>query len=207
MPATTLGLTGTAAAVYYSSMAAAAISMVTGVTSSLIQSKQQAQQAKIQSKQVKYQSEVAKQNQEMAQQEARAKARQGMENAYALRRKAAAEASQRSAQEGASGLVAGYGSFEDIDADQLIKYGAEERAAIQKGYDDAYNSEVAAWGYGNQAAGYKMQEEAYDSRVGDAYLAGGLGAFGSIAGGIADMASTWNKFRTPDDASGKGGKA
>lgn len=207
MPATTLSLTGTAAAMYYGSMAAAAVSMVTGVTSSLIQSKQQAAQAKAQSKQAKYQSEVAKQNQEMAQREARAKAQQGLENAYALRRKAAAEASQRTAQEGASGLVAGYGSFEDINADQLIKYSAEERAAIQKGYDDAYNSEVAAWGYGNQATGYEMQADAYDSRASGAYLAGGLGAFGSIASGIADIGSTWNSFRTPDDASKKGGKA
>lgn len=207
MPATTLGLTGTAAAMYYGSMAAAAVSMVTGVTSSLIQSKQQAAQAKVQSKQAKYQSEVAKQNQEIAQQEARAKARQGMENAYAVRRKAAAEASQRAAQEGASGLVAGYGSFEDIDKDQLTKYETDAQSALQKGYDDAYNSEIAAWGYGNQATGYEMQADAYDSRASDAYLAGGLGAFGSITSGIADIGSTWNSFRTPDDASKKGGKA
>lgn len=208
MPATTVGIAAgtTAAAAWNASMVSLAIGTAMSAAQSIMQGRQQAQQAKIQSKQAKYQSEVAQQNQEIARQEARAKARQGMENAYAVRRKAVTEASQRAAQEGASGLVAGYGSFEDIDRDQLTKYETDAQSALQKGYDDAYNSEIAAWGYGNQAAGYQMQEEAYDSRVGSSYLAGGLGALGSIAGGIADFGSTWNKFRTPDDAANKESK-
>lgn len=172
------------------SIAATAASTAVGVYSSI-------QQGKAAQKQADYQAKVAKQNQELAEQQASAERMAGYEEAQATRRKAASLIGSQRAAAGASGAVVDFGSNLDLQADTAAQGEMDAINAYNKGIDTAYNSQLQAWNYGQQAEGYKMQGQA-------AKQAGYLNAASTALGGIADMGSTWANYKATQPTAGKG---
>lgn len=172
------------------SIAATAASTAVGVYSSI-------QQGKAAQKQADYQAKVAKQNQELAEQQASAERMAGYEEAQATRRKAASLIGSQRAAAGASGAVVDFGSNLDLQADTAAQGEMDAINAYNKGIDTAYNSQLQAWNYGQQAAGYQAQGQA-------AKQAGYLNAASSALGGIADMGSTWANYKATQPTAGKG---
>ena len=163
------------------SIASSAMSTAVGVVSSI-------QQVKAQQKQADYQAKVAQRNQELAEQQASAERMAGYEEAQATRRKAATLIGAQRAAAGASGAAVDIGSNLDLQADTAAQGEMDAINAYNKGLDSAYNSQIQAWNYGQQAEGYKMQGQA-------AKQAGYLNAASTALGGIADMGSTWADYK------------
>lgn len=163
------------------SIAATAMSTAVGVYSSI-------QQGKTAQKQANYQAEVARQNQALSEQQASAERMAGYEEAQATRRRAATLIGSQRAAAGASGAVVDFGSNLDLQADTAAQAEMDAINAYNKGIDSAYNSQIQAWNYGQQAAGYQAQGKA-------AKQAGYLNAAQTALGGIADMGSTWAGFK------------
>lgn len=168
----------TAAAI---SIASTAVSTAVGVYSSIRQGK--AAQA-----QADYQAKVAKQNQDLAEQQASAERMAGYEEAQATRRRAAQVIGSQRAAAGASGAVVDFGSNLDLQADTAANAELDAINAYNKGIDSAYNSQIQAWNYGQQATAYEASGQA-------AKNAGYLNAASTALGGIADMGSTWAGYK------------
>lgn len=191
---------------WYSSLAAMAVSAATGVASSIQSSRNAAAQAKAQSNQAQYQAKIAEQNQQLAQEQASAQRRTAYEEQLNTRRKAAALIGSQRAAAGASGMVTDYGSFADVADDAAMRAEIDAVNAYNKGMDTAYNTEIQAWNYGSQATGYEAQADAYRSQIGAARSAGLYGAIGSAAGGIASIGSTWAGYAAKAPPGGGGDK-
>ena len=128
-----------------------------GTAASTYASYQQAQAQKREAQaQADYQAAVAEQNQALAAEQARAQRREGYEEMIKTRQETAALVGKQRAIAGASGAQADAGSFLDLTLDTTEKGEIDALAAYQKGLDAAYNTEIQAWGYGQQAEGYKM---------------------------------------------------
>ncbi len=157
-----------------------------GVYSSIAQAKQQSAQAK-------YQSAVAKQNQQLAEEQASAERREGYENMIDHRRKVAGLISKQRAAAGASGAVVDFGSNLDVQEDTAAEGEMDALKIYQQGLNKAYGSDIQANNYGSQA-------KAYDAQASSAGTAGIWNAAATAVGGIADMGSTWAKYKanTPD---------
>ena len=161
-------------------MMASGIGTGLGVVSSI-------QTAKTQSAQAKYQADVARQNQELAEQQAGAERRQGYENMLTQRQETAKLIGRQRAAAGASGAAVDVGSNFDLQADTAFQGEIDAINAYNKGLDAAYNSQIQAWNYGQQA-------DAYDAAAERTKNAGYLHAASTAIGGIATMGSTWAKF-------------
>ncbi len=168
-------------------LAATALSTGIGIYSSIKQS--QAQQA-----QAEYQAKVANRNAELAQQQASAQRAQGYEAAQKERLKTARLIGQQRAQAGASGVAVDLGSFADVAEDTAAQGEMDALNAYNAGLDRGYNSELQAWNYKTNAEGYQQAAD-------NAGAAGTLNALGQGIGGIAQMGSVWNSFRSPVPAS------
>lgn len=176
-------MAATSTAIMAATMAATALSTGIGIYSSIKQS--QAQQA-----QAEYQSEVANRNAELAEQQASAQRMQGFVNAQTERRKTAQLIARQRAQAGASGVAVDSGSFADIAEDTAAAGAMDAVNAYNAGLDKGYNSELQAWSYRTNAEGYQQAAD-------NAGAAGTLSALGQGIGGIAQMGSVWNAFRSP----------
>lgn len=163
-------------------LAATAASTAMGVMGSI-------QQAKQQSAQAKYQSAVAKQNQQLAEEQASAERREGYENMTEQRRKTAALISKQRAAAGASGAVVDFGSNLDVMEDTAAAGEMDALKMYQQGLNRAYGSEI-------QANNYASQAKAYDAQASSARSAGWMNAASTAIGGIADMGSTWAKYKS-----------
>lgn len=172
------------------SLAATAASTAVGVYSSVRQGK--AAQA-----QADYQAKVAKQNQDLAEQQASAERMAGFEEAQATRRKAATLIGSQRAAAGASGAVVDFGSNLDLQADTAGQAEMDAINAYNKGIDSAYNSQINAWNYGQQATAYEASGQA-------AKNAGYLNAASTALGGIADMGSTWAGYKAKQPSGNTG---
>ena len=161
-------------------MIASGIGTGLGVVSSI-------QTAKTQSAQAKYQADVARQNQELAEQQASAERRQGYENMVTQRQETAKLIGRQRAAAGASGATVDVGSNLDLQADTAFQGEIDAVNAYNKGIDTAYNSQIQAWNYGQQA-------DAYDATAESTKNAGYLNAASTAIGGIADIGTTWAKF-------------
>ena len=173
------------------SLIATAVSTAIGVASTI-------QQSQAQAAQMEYQSKVAQRNADLAEQQASAQRMQGFEEMQTERLKTARLIGQQRAQAGASGVAVDSGSFLDVAEDTAARGDIAAINAYNKGIDSGYNSEIQAWNYESQAAGY-------DYAAGQAQSSGVLSAIGQGIGGIADMGSTWAKFS--DTPTGGGSKA
>jgi len=156
------------------------------------------QQSQAQAAQQEYQAKIARRNSELAEQQASAQRMQGYEEMQNERLKTARLIGQQRAQAGASGVAVDSGSFLDVAEDTAARGEIGAINAYHKGLDAGYNSEIQAWNYESQAAGY-------DYAAGQAQSSGVLSAIGQGIGGIADMGSTWAKFS--DTPTGGGGKS
>ena len=170
------------------SLAATAISTGAGIASSI-------QQSQAQAAQLEYQSKVAQRNADLAEQQASAQRMQGYEAMQAERLKTAKLIGRQRAQAGASGVSLDSGSFLDVVEDTAATGEMQAINAYNQGIDSGYNSEIQAWNYESQAAGY-------DSAAGQARSSGLMSAIGQGIGGIADMGSTWAKFSNPAPTGG-----
>jgi hypothetical protein len=162
-------------------LATTAVSTAMGVYSSIAQAKQQSNQAK-------YQSAVAKQNQQLAEEQASAERREGYENMIEHRRKVAGLISKQRASTGASGAVTDFGSTLDIQEDTAAEGEMDALKIYQQGLNRAYGSDIQAANYGSQA-------KAYDYQASSATKGGWMNAAATAIGGIADMGSTWSKYK------------
>ena len=88
---------------------------------------------------------------------------------------------------GASGAVVDVGSNLDLQADTAAQGEIDAINTYNQALDRAYNYDVQAVNYGNQAA-------AYDASASSTKKAGYINAFGTAIGGLATMGSTWAKF-------------
>ena len=178
----------TSTALMATSLALSAIGTAVGVASSIQQSQAQAAQQE-------YQSKIAQQNAKLAEQQASAQRMQGYEAMAAERLKTAKLIGQQRAQAGASGVSLDSGSILDVAEDTAATGEMNAINAFNQGIDSGYNSEIQAWNYESQAAGY-------DSAAGQARSSGLMSAVGQGIGGIADMGSTWAKFSNPAPTGG-----
>ncbi|WP_298069395.1 hypothetical protein [uncultured Mailhella sp.] len=160
-------------------LTATALSTAVGVGSAI-------QQGKVQKQQAEYQSAVARQNQQLAEQQADAERRQGYENMVTKRQETAKLIGRQRAAAGASGAAVDEGSNLDLQADTAAQGEMDAINAYNQGLDRAYNSEIQAQNYGNQASAFDMQGQ-------NSERAGYLNAASAAVGGIADMGSTWAK--------------
>lgn len=154
------------------------------------------QQSQVQAAQMEYQGEVARRNAKLAEQQASAQRMQGYEAMATERLKTAKLIGQQRAQAGASGVSLDSGSILDVAEDTAATGEMQAINTYNQGIDSGYNSEIQAWNYESQAAGY-------DSAAGQARSSGLMSAIGQGIGGIADMGSTWAKFSNPEPT-GKG---
>lgn len=174
-------------------LAATGLSTGIGVVGSI-------RQARAQSEQMEYQADVARQNQQLAEQQASAERRQGYENMITQRQETAKLIGRQRAAAGASGAVVDVGSNLDLQADTAAQGEIDAINTYNQALDRAYNYDVQAVNYGNQAA-------AYDASASSAKKAGYINAFGTAIGGLATMGSTWAKFKgnQPLSQLGEGG--
>ena len=161
-------------------LAATGLSTGIGVVGSI-------RQARAQSEQMEYQADVARQNQQLAEQQASAERRQGYENMITQRQETAKLIGRQRAAAGASGAVVDVGSNLDLQADTAAQGEIDAINTYNQALDRAYNYDVQAVNYGNQAA-------AYDASASSTKKAGYINAFGTAIGGLATMGSTWAKF-------------
>ena len=161
-------------------LAATGLSTGIGVVGSI-------RQARAQSEQMEYQADVARQNQQLAEQQASAERRQGYENMVTQRQETAKLIGRQRAAAGASGAAVDVGSNLDLQADTAAQGEIDAINTYNQALDRAYNYDVQAVNYGNQAA-------AYDASASSAKKAGYINAFGTAIGGLATMGSTWAKF-------------
>nr|DAG73961.1 MAG TPA: hypothetical protein [Caudoviricetes sp.] len=162
-------------------LAATGLSTGIGVVGSI-------RQARAQSEQMEYQADVARQNQQLAEQQASAERRQGYENMVTQRQETAKLIGRQRAAAGASGAVVDVGSNLDLQADTAAQGEIDAINTYNQALDRAYNYDVQAVNYGNQAA-------AYDASASSTKKAGYINALGTAIGGIATMGSTWAKFK------------
>lgn len=174
-------------------LAATGLSTGIGVVGSI-------RQARAQSEQMEYQADVARQNQQLAEQQASAERRQGYENIVTQRQETAKLIGRQRAAAGASGAVVDVGSNLDLQADTAAQGEIDAINTYNQALDRAYNYDVQAVNYGNQAA-------AYDASASSTKKAGYINAFGTAIGGLATMGSTWAKFKADQPLSqlGAGG--
>ena len=162
------------------SLASTALSTGVGVYSSI-------QQSKAQQSQAEYQADVARQNQRLAEEQASAQRKEGYDNMVAKRQETAKLIGRQRAAAGASGAAVDVGSNLDLQADTAAQGEIDALNLYNKGVDSAYQSQIQAWNYGSQAAGY-------DARADAAGNAGWMNAAGTALGGIASMGSTWGNY-------------
>lgn len=152
--------------------------------------------AKAQQSQANYSAAIAEKNQELAQDQAAAQRREGYENMVKKRQEVAGViASQRAAQ-GASGAQVDQGSFLDLELDTAERGEIDALSLYQRGLDNAYNSEVQGWNYGQQAAGYRSQAN---------NISPGWAAAGTAIGGLAAIGSNYGE-RLWSGSSGSNGE-
>lgn len=190
---TSLGIMGSIA--LYTAAASAAI----GAASAAMSGIQQSKNAKFQGKMAQYQADVAQQNRKLQEQQDSAIRRQGQLEAEATRRKAAALVGQQRNITGMSGAATDIGSPLDVNLATVQNAEFDAINQYNQRVDEGYAHVIQGWNYGTQAAGYEAQSSAYNQQANYALAAGGLNTAGALVGGISDVASTWNKFRTPSD--------
>lgn len=211
MPATTVGIAAgtTAAAAWNASMVSLAVGTMTGLAGTLMQSKQAAGQAKAQQAQANYQSRIAEKNAELARQQEGAQLRQAYENSLQIKRKAASVIGSQRAASGASGLATDYGSLLDVQEESAMNAARDAAAVYNRGVDQAYNTELQAWGYDQQTQGYSLLSDSYGSQARAARTAGLINAGSDLIGGIAKAGTTyWDlraKYPTSFDIPDSGG--
>lgn len=184
----------TSTALTVASMAATAVSTGVGVASAIAQSQAQQKQLDAQSKQAQYQADIERRNQQIAEEEASARRREGYENMTARRQETAKLIGKQRAALGASGAALDEGSALDFIADTGEQGEIDAINIYNRGIDSAYQSQIQAWNYGNQAAANDAASDMYGATASAAPAQGIMNAAGTALGGIASIGSTWGNY-------------
>lgn len=162
-------------------------SLLTTVAGTAISTVAQINQAEAQSRQAEANADAALQNAKLAEEEAQQKRREGYENKLKKRQEVTGIISSQRAAQGASGALVDSGSFMDTMLDTVDKGEADALKLEQQGFDAAYQKDLEAYNYKNQAAQYRQQASDLQSSKTGALATGGL----SILGSAAQFGSNW----------------
>ncbi len=144
------------------------------------------QQGKAQARQVETQANIVRQNQELAEDQASAQRREGYENMVRKRQEVAGIVARQRAVGGASGAQVDTGGLLDLNMDTREQGESDALTLLQQGYDQAWNSDMQAWNYGNQAVPHERQ-------AASAKGAGWWNAGTTLVGGFASAGSMFGK--------------
>ena len=178
------------------SLVLAAVSTVASMAASAEQqaAQQRAQryQAKVAQATANYEAAIAQKNQAMAEEQARAQRKEGYDAAQKKRLETAQLIGKQRAAQAGSGAIVDFGSNLDVNLDAKEKGEMDALAEYQKGLNAAYNTEIQAWNYGNQAAAQKAAGENImntPETTGSSVLAG----IAAGASGLSTALGTANK--------------
>lgn len=143
-------------------------------------------QAEAQARQAEANADTANRNAKLAEEDARQARREGYENKLKKRQEVAGLIGTQRAQQGASGALADSGSFMDTILDSVDKGEADAMKMEQQGFDSAYQKDLEAYNYKNQAN--QLQAQARDYRNSKA---SGLTAGLTLLGSAASAGSNW----------------
>ena len=163
-----------------------ATSLVVGAVGSIYQNQAVKAQANAQAQQAQANADIANQNAKLAEDEARLARREGYENKLKKRQEVAGLIGSRRAAQGASGALVDSGSFMDLELDSVDKGEADALKMEQQGYDTAYQKELEAYNYRNQAGQLQQQAADYRASANDKW---GTGL--TILGSVAQAGSNW----------------
>lgn len=163
-----------------------ATSLVVGAVGSVYQNSVASAQARAQSQQAQDNADIANQNAKLAEEEARQARREGYENKLKKRQEVAGIIGSQRAAQGASGALVDSGSFMGLELDTVDKGEADAIKMEQQGYDAAYQKELEAYNYRNQAGQLQQQAADYRASANDKW---GTGL--TILGSVAQAGSNW----------------
>lgn len=163
-----------------------ATSLVVGAVGSVYQNSVASAQARAQSQQAQANADIANQNAKLAEDEARLSRREGYENKLKKRQEVAGIIGAQRAAQGASGALVDAGSFMDTTLDTIDKGESDALKMEQQGYDAAYQKELEAYNYRNQAGQLQQQAADYRASANDKW---GTGL--TILGSVAQAGSNW----------------
>lgn len=180
-----------------------ATSLVVGAVGSVYQNSVASAQARAQSQQAQDNADIANQNAKLAEEEARQARREGYENKLKKRQEVAGIIGEQRAAQGASGALVDSGSFMDLSLDTVDKGEADAIKMEQQGFDTAYQKELEAYNYRNQANQYQAQAIDYKRSANNKWSTGltilgqaakvgsnWYGQYGDIASATEDFAGT-----------------
>lgn len=163
-----------------------ATSLVVGAVGSVYQNSVASAQARAQSQQAQANADIANKNAKLAEEEARQSRREGYENKLKKRQEVAGIIGAQRAAQGASGALVDAGSFMDTTLDTIDKGESDALKMEQQGYDAAYQKELEAYNYRNQAGQLQQQAADYRASANDKW---GTGL--TILGSVAQAGSNW----------------
>lgn len=163
-----------------------ATSLVVGAVGSVYQNSVASAQANAQAQQAQANADIANQNAKLAEDEARLARREGYENKLKKRQEVAGIIGAQRAAQGASGALVDAGSFMDTTLDTIDKGESDALKMEQQGYDAAYQKELEAYNYRNQAGQLQQQAADYRASANDKW---GTGL--TILGSVAQAGSNW----------------
>lgn len=163
-----------------------ATSLVVGAVGSVYQNQAAKAQANAQAQQAQANADIANQNAKLAEEEARQSRREGYENKLKKRQEVAGIIGSQRAAQGASGALVDAGSFMDTTLDTIDKGESDALKMEQQGYDAAYQKELEAYNYRNQAGQLQQQAADYRASANDKW---GTGL--TILGSVAQAGSNW----------------
>lgn len=163
-----------------------ATSLVVSAVGSIYQNQAAKAQANAQAQQAQANADIANQNAKLAEEEARQSRREGYENKLKKRQEVAGIIGAQRAAQGASGALVDAGSFMDTTLDTIDKGESDALKMEQQGYDAAYQKELEAYNYRNQAGQLQQQAADYRASANDKW---GTGL--TILGSVAQAGSNW----------------
>lgn len=163
-----------------------ATSLVVGAVGSIYQNQAVKAQANAQAQQAQANADIANQNAKLAEDEARLARREGYENKLKKRQEVAGLIGSQRAAQGASGALVDAGSFMDTTLDTIDKGESDALKMEQQGYDAAYQKELEAYNYRNQASQLQATAQDYRNSANDKW---GTGL--TILGSVAQAGSNW----------------
>ncbi len=163
-----------------------ATSLVVGAVGSIYQNQAAKAQANAQAQQAQANADIANQNAKLAEDEARLARREGYENKLKKRQEVAGIIGSQRAAQGASGALVDAGSFMDTTLDTIDKGESDALKMEQQGYDAAYQKELEAYNYRNQASQLQATAQDYRNSANDKW---GTGL--TILGSVAQAGSNW----------------
>ena len=177
-------------------MGSALASGAMGAISASQQADAQKAQAEYQADMANYNAKVAEGNAKMAEQEGKDAKKAAYEQSLENRQQAAQIVGSQRAKQAASGVQVDTGSALDLNLDTVEKGELDAFNIAQAGEAQAYNKNVEAWNYRNQASGLESQADMYTKRARQApFSASTKSLSGSLLSGLQKMGNGFGKLK------------